>query len=304
MRLKLSYLIPLKNLLTTFSGDFTISIKCKPEDCKINESADFDEYYITSIPGRNTGLSYTSFKRYKSELWTNDNKSTSIQSDIIGEIWSHLVMTKTDDTLSFYMNGKLIGTEQLNDQIFGYDNTYFYIGVGNPNSENDKFYFKGLISEFAIWNIALDKNNINEIYENSSVKSILNDYRRYNKSKYLKCYYDFKNFKNDILLDLSDNRNNAFIIECEDNYLINKFETEIPIPIRREGKFKTLKHNSNSTIGNKWIHYETRKNQTRFYNEMKGTILNLNIDGLNTCRYTQLETEQLDDLVIKIKVEL
>jgi hypothetical protein len=37
---------------------------------------------------------------------------------------------------------------------------------------------------------------------------------------------------------------------------------------------------------------------------MKGTILNLNIDGLNTCRYTQLETEQLDDLVIKIKVEL
>jgi hypothetical protein len=296
--------IPLKNLLTTFSGDFTISIKCKPEDCKINESADFDEYYITSIPGRNTGLSYTSFKRYKSELWTNDNKSTSIQSDIIGEIWSHLVMTKTDDTLSFYMNGKLIGTEQLNDQIFGYDNTYFYIGVGNPNSENDKFYFKGLISEFAIWNIALDKNNINEIYENSSVKSILNDYRRYNKSKYLKCYYDFKNFKNDILLDLSDNRNNAFIIECEDNYLINKFETEIPIPIRREGKFKTLKHNSNSTIGNKWIHYETRKNQTRFYNEMKGTILNLNIDGLNTCRYTQLETEQLDDLVIKIKVEL
>ena len=199
-----------------------------------------------------------------------------------------LVMSKTDDTLSFYMNGKLVGTEKLNDQIFGYDNTYFYIGVGNPNSENDKFYFKGLISEFAIWNIALDENNINEIYENSSVKSILNDYRRYNKSKYLKCYYDFKNFKNDILLDLSDNR----------------FETEIPIPIRREGKFKTLKHNSNSTIGNKWIHYETRKNQTRFYNEMKGTILNLNIDGLNTCRYTQLETEQLDDLVIKIKVEL
>ena len=28
-------------------------------------------------------------------------------------------------------------------------------------------------------------NNIKEIYENSSVKSILNDYRRYNKSKYL-----------------------------------------------------------------------------------------------------------------------
>jgi hypothetical protein len=296
--------IPLKNLLSTFVGDFTISIKCKPEECKINETADFDEYAIVSIPGRNTGISYTSFKRYKAELWTNDNKSTSVQSDIIGEVWSHLVITKTDNTISFYMNSKLIGTEKLNDQLFGYDNKYFYIGVGNPDSENDKFYFKGLISEFAIWNIELDENNIKEIYENSFTKSILNDYRRYNKSKYLKCYYDFKNFKNDILLDLSDNKNNAFIIECEDNYLINKFETDITIPIRRIGKFKTLKHTSNSTVGNKWIHYETRKNQTRFYNDMKGNIINLNIDGLNTCRYVHLETEDISNKAVKIKVEL
>jgi hypothetical protein len=296
--------IPYKNLLSTFVGDFTISIKCKPEECKIDETADFDEYYLTSIPGRNTGLSYTSFKRYKAELWTNDDTSTSIQSDIIGEVWSHLVMTKEDDTLSFYMNGALIGTEKLTDQIFAYNSQYFYIGVGNPTSENDKFFFKGLISEFAIWNISLDLDNVKEIYENSFVKSLLNDYRKYNKSKYLKCYYDFKNFKQGILIDLSDNKNNAFIIECEDNYLINKFETDITIPVRRNGKFKTLKHNSNSTIGNKWIHYETRKNQTRFYNDMKGNIINLNIDGLNTCRYIQLETEDISNKAVKIKVEL
>ena len=111
-------------------------------------------------------------------------------------------------------------------------------------------------------------------------KSIINDYKKYNKSKFLKCYYDFKNFKGDIIQDLSGNRNNGIIYNCEDNVMLDKFETDIVVPIRREGKFKTLKHNSNSVNGNKWVHYETRKNQIRFYNEMKGNILDLGIDGL------------------------
>ena len=86
--------------------------------------------------------------------------------------------------------------------------------------------------------------------------------------------------------------------------MINKFETEIVVPTRRDGKFKTLKHKSNSTIGNSWVHYETRKNQKRFYNEMKGNIVDLNIDGLNSCRYKLIEEEKLTDKTKLIKVEL
>ena len=37
---------------------------------------------------------------------------------------------------------------------------------------------------------------------------------------------------------------------------------------------------------------------------MKGNIINLNIDGLNTCRYTQLEIENISNKAVKIKVEL
>jgi hypothetical protein len=213
-------------------------------------------------------------------------------------------MVKVDDKLSFYLNGELIDEKEIGLEIYNYTTDYFYIGVGNPNEEINKFYFKGLISEFAVWNIGLDENNVKEIYENSYYKSILNDYRRYNKSKYLKCYYDFKNFRDNVIQDLSGNKNNGFIYECEDGYLINKFETEIVVPNRREGKFKTLKHKSNSTIGNSWVHYETRKNQKRFYNEMKGNIVDLNIDGLNSCRYKLIDEEILTDKTKLIKVEL
>jgi hypothetical protein len=302
---KTSYIkIPYKNFESIFKNDFTISVKIKPEDCKNSPNEDFDEYYVVSIPGRNTGLSYTSFKRYKTELWTNDDKSKSIQSDILSEVWAHLVMVKEYDTLSFYMNGECIGSEKLSDIIYDYDNDYFYIGVGNPTLDSKQFYFKGLISEFAVWNIALDNDNITEIYETSLYKSILNDYRKYNKSKYLKCYYDFKNFKNDIINDLSGNKNNGFIYNCEDDIIMQKFQTDVVIPIRREGKFKTLKHESNSTIGNSWVHLETRKNQERFYNEMKGNIVDLSIDGLNTCVYKEVERIELSDKAIKISVNI
>jgi hypothetical protein len=302
---KTSYIkIPYKNFHSIFTSDFTLSIKLKPEDNKTSLNETFDEYYAVSIPGRNTGISYTSFKRYKTEVWTKDDKSKSIQSDILGEVWSHLVLVKEDNIISFYMNGELVDTQTLSELLYEYDNDYFYIGVGNPTLDSKQFYFKGLIAEFAIWNIALDNDNINEVYENSLYKSIINDYRKYNKSKYLKCYYDFKNFKGDIIQDLSGNRNNGMIYNCEDGIILDKFETDIIVPIRRKGNFKTLKHSSNSTIGNNWVHSETRKNQERFYNEMKGNIVDLSIDGLNTCIFKEVNRKDISDKAVKISVNI
>ena len=85
---------------------------------------------------------------------------------------------------------------------------------------------------------------------------------------------------------------------------MDKFQTDIVVPIRRVGKFKTLKHTSNSTIGNNWIHSETRKNQERFYNEMKGNVVDLSIDGLNTCIFKEIEREDITNTAVKISVKL
>ena len=49
---------------------------------------------------------------------------------------------------------------------------------------------------------------------------------------------------------------------------------------------------------------KTRTNQERFYNEMKGNIVDLSIDGLNTCIFKEVERKDITNNAIKISVNL
>ncbi len=42
------------------------------------------------------------------------------------------------------------------------------------------------------------------------------------------------------------------------------------------------------------------QNQERFYNEMKGNIVDLSIDGLNTCIFKELERIEISNKAIKM----
>ena len=80
-------------------------------------------------------------------------------------------------------------------------------------------------------------------------------------------------------------------------------ETFLPKPHRRNSRFKSLKHKSNSSIGNKWVHPETRKNQIRFYNDVRANFIDFRIDGINTLRFNEVGKVS-DENVTKIFVEL
>ena len=82
------------------------------------------------------------------------------------------------------------------------------------------------------------------------------------------------------------------------------FTTFLPRPFRRDSRFKSLKHKSNSSVGNKWVHSETRKNQLRYYNEVRHNLIDFRIDGLNTVRFTNKLTESITSKTTKISVEL
>ena len=81
------------------------------------------------------------------------------------------------------------------------------------------------------------------------------------------------------------------------------FKTFLPKPLRRNSKFKSLEHKTNSSVGNKWVHDITRKNQIKYYNEVRQDIVDSNIDGLNTCRYNEI-SKSTNKLVTKISIEL
>jgi hypothetical protein len=108
---------------------------------------------------------------------------------------------------------------------------------------------------------------------------------------------------NDNCIDLA-NEYKAKLNNVEIEKLTQSFKTYLPKPFRRDSKFKSLKHTSNASIGNRWVHSETRKNQLKYYNDIRSGIVDYHIDGLNTLRYTQIENNVISSNVLHIKVKL
>ena len=51
------------------------------------------------------------------------------------------------------------------------------------------------------------------------------------------------------------------------------------------------------------MHRETRKNQLKYYNQVREELDNFRIDGLNTLRFNEVSKEE-NNLVTKISIEL
>jgi hypothetical protein len=205
--------------------------------------------------------------------------------------------------VELYINGKFIGGEFV-EELYNYNVEDFYLGVANPSKNYENYYFKGLINEFAVFDKVLSTKEMEQIYRESTKKSLLNNFGKYKSSKNLKIYYDFKHYRKDKLIDISGNEFNAEIVNCQNNTLVNsKFMVEAIVPYKKECKFKSLKHTNNSVEGNRWVHEETRKNQLRF-NSIKEEALFYSIEGLNTLRYKKVEEKELSEKAKMISIEL
>ena len=271
--------------------DFTISVLVKPNDIRLNENKEYDEIPIISIPGYNIGIFYNSFRRFFCQTYDVNKTPYSITSDIIGERWVHLTMVYEHPTMvdnnnkfnvSFYIDGNLLDTIQMDSEILQLSSDFIVIGASN-NKPNNTSFFRGLISNIEIYDIALNSDEIVEIYNNPK-KPKLRNFGNFKSAEFL---------YTQVLPELSNN-NSCVNLSTEhsvtlDNISIIKlnqsFSTFQPKPFRRNGRFKSLQHKSNSSIGNSWIHSETRKNQLKYYNEVMENIDNFRIDGLNTLRY-------------------
>ena len=298
--------IPFENMKPLLDDDFSISIKFKPDDVVTNMNREYDEYTVFCIPGFNFSLSFNSFNRYKLEVWNNEEKSKSIVTDISPEMWVHAVITRNsrNNMIELYINNEYVGEEYV-EELYDYkDVNDFYIGVANPSKNYENYYLKGFVNEFSVFDKVLAKTEIEQIYRDSSKKSLLNNFGKYKSSKHLKAYYDFKHFRKEKMIDISGNGFDGEIINCQHNTFVNKkFMVEVVVPYKKDGKFKSLKHSSNSVEGNRWIHEETRKNQIR-YNSIKDEMIFYSIEGLNTLRYKKVEEKKLSDNTKFISVEL
>jgi len=282
--------------------DFSISVLVKPSNIKIDENDEYDEYPILSIPGYNIGLFYNSFRRFFCQSYDLDKTPYSITTDILGEQWVHLTMVYSDgDSLSLYVNDTLIETIKMDKSILELNSNEIFVGAASEEKENKDFFY-GMIASVEIYDIALDKEEIIEITKNP-LKPKLRNFGKFKSSEFLytQLLAELSNSKSSI--DLS-NQNE---VSLKNIYLYKtnqSFNTFLPTPCRRNSRFKSLEHKSNSSIENTWVHKETRKNQIKYYNEIREDFSKIKEDGLNSLEYLYKEEIIISEKIKKISIEL
>ena len=301
--------IPVTQELKKLTKDsFSVTVSLKPDTQHQVENIPYDEHFVFSIPGYHCGLSYTSHRRYKADLFDSDSKSQAILTDIETEYFNHLTMVynKEADRFTFYQNGEIVDSKKIK-KLYDYTKEDFiYLGCANPNNKKYSYNFKGKISEVAIWNSALDMKEVKSLHNNNYVKSLTDNFEEYTSSKDLLLYYDFKHIVNNTVLDNSGWYNTGDIVGARKGQKIGSLGNYLYTPHRRDGKFTSQQHTKSAWAadGLHWIHPETRGNQTRFFNKVKNGLEDWNVDGLNSLKYKFTDTQELSDNTTLIQVEL
>ena len=227
----------------------------------------------------------------------------------MGEQWVHLTMKyetpgmlKGSNTyrISLYVNGEFLSSEDMGCEIMPLSTSEIYIGAGSGERANTDFFY-GSISGIEIYDIALSDEEIKEIYLNPKKFKIRN-FGEYKSSQFLYTQILPELTSGNSCIDLGQRYN----VKLNNIYLYKEtesFKSFLPKPYRRDGRFKSLKHKSNSSKGNRWVHDATRKNQLKYYNEIKTNFVDFRIDGLNTLRFKEVVKEE-EDLVTQVKIEL
>ena len=290
-----------KSTSSLLQDEFSISVFVKPSEIKLNENKDYDEFPIFSIPGHNIGLFYNSFRRFFCQMYDLEKTPYSITTDIVGESWSHLCMTySNENVISFYLNGILIDSVTMAEEVLQLSSDEIFVGASNDIKTNKDFFF-GFISNIEIYDISLSSEEVIEIYQNPT-KIKLRNFGNFKSSEFLYSQVNPQLASSDEVIDIGGEYA-VFLNNVKIEKYNQSFKTYLPKPIRRDSRFVSLKHKSNSSIGNKWVHSETRKNQIKYYNEVRKDFIDSNIDGLNTCRFEEVE-KNTKELVTKLSIKL
>lgn len=277
-----------KNTINT-SGQLTFFTSFYPEDLNCNPEKYDDTFVVFGIPGLDLCINFNSYSRYNFEAYDSDENILYINSNIKTNYKTNICVTiepKTK-TITMYQDGILVGSTIYENRLYNYKQSdNFYLGVGNPNRDENKKHYRGLINSFAAYSKVLEKEEIEEISKNIFF-GLTDDFGNYKSSKFLKIYYDAKCIKGYKLMDLTGNGNDAKIVNCDIvGYSFDDVKI-IEIPFRRNCTFKLLPHEENGFKNGAWKNITTRYNQIRYHNEVERGYKLSDWDGLTNCEFKE-----------------
>lgn len=269
--------------------NLTLFVTFSPDDTVLDHTKEEDIYGVLGIAGYDFLLSYSSYRRYSFNVFDHDNNPLYINSNIKTNYKTSVAITIEPETkrITMYQDGEFVKRIVSKRPLMNYiKEPNFYLGCASPGRLGKEHFFKGKISEVAIYGDILEQEEIRSLSTNKYF-GLTHDFGEYKSSGKLALYYDAKFLKGYKLMDLSGNDNYGEIHECELVGFDMNDTKIIEVPFRRDCTFKLLEHDENGYVDNKWKNKTTRYNQLRFENEVSKGYLDTETDGLSDLEFIE-----------------
>lgn len=150
-----------------FYGDFTIEAWAKPEELNQTETV-LHKGRSPATDNWQYRLGLTARNQWRGSVRLNGITYDLIQQSTASlDTWVYLALTRSGDTLTFYVNGLRVATAIVNGK---FSPSTGIIAIGRTGSTSSG-YFKGSIDEVAIYNTALPAGRILEHYNAAGIVS-------------------------------------------------------------------------------------------------------------------------------------
>jgi len=266
-------------LKNTITDSFSISLW-------FNDSSEIkNNKNIFSFEGMNSGIFLDSGKYVIAQIWDELGKNYDISYEYDKNRWNHVVykFDKTEMELSIYLNNK--SNKIKLPKSFKIHPHYLYSIISDSNSEIS-------IASILTLDTALTDDVISELFYNGfkTLDLIKNKYG----INFINLY-DFKStYSDNLLLDKGISSTHLQFTNTLKT-ISETIETTSPIylPVRLEGKYKSLVHDGDTDIVKNYYKYDPdiEENADIFFHDVIPNKLDMKSIGLSTLEYKLLDTQ-------------
>jgi len=251
------------------------------------------------------------------ELTENDYLRIPIKREMIDGDFTISITTKIEtkyfDENKLYDEYPIISIPGYNIGIFYNSFNRYFLQVYDENKIPYSIttdILDDIISEFtfikkdSLITFKINGNKIGEVELKAPILNLENEYL------YIGSFSDEDVIEFDLkVIDITLNDETINLLNIEkigDIFLKNEklpLKVSLPKPVRRQGLFLELYHDSNASINKSWIHQETRLNQIFYNNFVKQNLVDFKNEGLNTLEFKLVSEDKHSDYKM-LSVEL
>ena len=239
---------------------------------------------LFSFEGCDSGVFLSNGRHLIFQLWDENESYNEVSLKYYKNKWNHLVFSKSDDKIILYLNNFKI-EKSLPEDFKIYDYTKHCIKISDETSEIN-------LSAIRVFNNTINDEIVNELYYNGKdVLDLLSNKFGLN----LVNEYNFNSlYKDKLVLDSGKNLNHLNVYGPL-NKTIHTFtlSDEIYLPTRLQGEYKSLVHENDSNIIERYYKYDPdiEENSDIFFHDVLSNNLDYRTIGLSTLKYSILDKQ-------------